>query len=223
MAPALRWMSTAVGGPRTLATAQEVVATTTARVAGIPACCRAGFTGALAALLAALHVVTTWASTGTRGRPRPPVCAPPPALVSGQRVTQKQPGTRLTRRTRVVLGAARLPPWGLTIRTAWVARVPVTVRQALAPWARQTSSVCQDRERLRQRVVFFQACDKRARPPMRFRQPLPPHARKHHGAMRPRWRERTPALAAGVTEHVWTFRALLTATCEPLDSQSMSG
>jgi hypothetical protein len=30
-------------------------------------------------------------------------------------------------------------------------------------------------------------------------------------------------MAAGLTEHVWTFRELLTAKFEPLDSQSISG
>jgi hypothetical protein len=34
---------------------------------------------------------------------------------------------------------------------------------------------------------------------------------------------RTPALAAGLTDHVWTFRELRTAKCTPLDSQRMSG
>ena len=82
---------------------------------------------------------------------------------------------------------------------------------------------CKDRERMRQRVVFFQAFYNVARPHMSLRQPLPLHARTRHGAIRPRWQERTPALAAGLTDHVWTFRELLTAKFEPLDSQSISG
>ena len=44
-APAFRMMVAAVVGPRTLETANEVVAVTQARVAGIPACFRDGFTG----------------------------------------------------------------------------------------------------------------------------------------------------------------------------------
>jgi hypothetical protein len=75
---------------------------------------------------------------------------------------------------------------------------------------------------MRQRVVCFQAFYHVARPHMRLRQPLPRRERTHHGAMRPRWRERTPLMAAGLTEHVWTFRELLTAKCEPLESQSIS-
>jgi len=222
-APECRLMMAAVVGPRTLDTAQEVVAATKARVAGIPACFSDGFTCALAARIAAFHVVTTCARTGKRGRPRTPRCAPHPALVDGQLVKQKTQGKLLTVRTRVVRGAARLTPLGLTISTAVVARVTLTVRQALAPLTRKTASFCKDRERLRQRVGFFQACSNVARPPMSVRQPLPLPERTRHGAMHLRWQACTPAMAAGVTDHVWTFRELLTAKVEPLDSQSISG
>ena len=222
VAPECRLMIAAVVGPRTLDTAKEVVAVTKARVAGIPACFSDGFTGDLAALIAAFHVVTTCASTGQRGRPRQPVCAPHPDLVSAQLVQQKQQDTRLTRSTGVVLGAEHLTHLGLTISTALVERVNLTLRQALAPLARKTSSVCQDRERMRQRVVCFPAFSHVVRPHMSVQRPLPMRERHRHGAIRPRWRERTPALVAGVTDHVWTFRELLTATFEPLDSQSIS-
>src|SRR2546423_761827 len=200
-----------------------LLAATKARVAGIPAFFSDGFTCYLAALIAAFHVVTTFARTGKRGRPRKPRCEPHPALVYGQLVKQKKQGKLLTLSTRVVLGAERLTQLGLTISTALVERVNLTLRQALAPLARKTSSFCKDRERMRQRVVLFQAFYNVARPHMSLRQPLPLHERTHHGAIRPRWRERTPALAAGVTDHVWTFRELLTAKFEPLDSQSISG
>jgi hypothetical protein len=55
---------------------------------------------------------------------------------------------------------------------------------------------------------------------MRLRQPLPRHKRTRYGAMHRRWQECTPAIAAGLTDHVWTFRELLTAKIEPFDSQS---
>ena len=221
-APEFRLMIAAVVGPRTRDTATEVVAATKARVAGIPAFFSDGFTCDLTALIAAFHVVTTFARTGKRGRPRKPVCAPHPELVYGQLVTQKTQGKLLTRSTRVVLGAQRLTQLGGTISTALVERVNLTLRQALAPLTRKTSSFCKDRERLRQRVVFFQAFYNMARPHMRLRQPLPLHERTRRGAICPRWRACTPAMAAGLTDHVWTFHALLTAKFEPLESQSIS-
>ncbi len=222
-APEFRLMIAAVVGPRTLDTAKEIVAATKARVAGIPAFFSDGFTCYLAALIAAFHVVTTVARTGKRGRPRKPLCEPHPDLVYGQLVKQKKQGKLLTLSTRVVLGAERLTHLGFTISTALVERVNLTLRQALAPLARKTSSFCKDRERMRQRVVFFQAFYNVARPHMSLRQPLPLHERTRRGAICPRWQERTPAMAAGLTDHVWTFRELLTAKFEPLDSQSISG
>jgi IS1 family transposase len=222
-APEFRLMIAARVGPRTRETAQEVVAATKARVAGIPAFFSDGFTCSLAALIATFHVVTTCARTGKRGRPRQPVCQPHPDLIYGQLVKQKQRGKLLTLSTRVILGAERWTHLGLTISTALVERVNLTLRQALAPLARKTASFCKDRECLRQRVVFLQAFYNMARPHRSLRQPLPLDVRTRHGAICPRWRARTPAMAAGVTDHVWTFRELLTAKFEPLDSQSISG
>jgi hypothetical protein len=138
-------------------------------------------------------------------------------------VNQKKQGKLLTLSTRVVLGAERLTQLGLTISTALVERVTLTLRQALAPLGRKTSSFCKNRERLRPRVVFFQAFYNVARPHMSVRQQLPLCEQTRQGAIHPRWRERTPAMAAGLTDHVWTFRELLTAKFEPLDSQSISG
>ena len=76
-APEFRLMIAAVVGPRTLDTAKEVVAATTARVASIPAFFSDGFTCYLTALIAAFHVVTTLcahrqAGASTQAR----LCAP---------------------------------------------------------------------------------------------------------------------------------------------------
>jgi hypothetical protein len=222
-APEFRLMIAAVVGPRTLDTAKEVVAATKARVAGIPAFFSDGFTCYLAALIAAFHVVTTFARTGKRGRPRKPLCEPHPDLVYGQLVKQKKQGKLLTLSTRVVLGAERLTHLGFTISTALVERVTLTLRQALAPLARKTASFCKDRERMRQRVVFFQAFYNVARPHMSLRLSLPDKDQHVLGLIQPKWLPRTPGMAAGLTDHVWTFRELLTAKFEPIHNQSSSG
>lgn len=222
-APEFRLLIAAGVGPRPLATAQEVSATTKARVRGLPACFSDAFTCDRAALMACFHTVTTFPRTGQRGRPRQPVITPHPELVSGQLVKEQKPGKLVTISTRVLLGAERFTPCGLGISTALVERLNLTLRQALAPLGRQTSSFCKDRVQMRRRVVFCQAFSNVARPPRSLRTQLPMQAGKRQGAIRLRWRERTPAMAAGLTEHVWTFRELLTATFEPLDSQSISG
>ena len=71
-------MIAAVVGPRTLETAKEVVAATKARVAGIAAFFSDGFTCYLAALIAAFHVVMTFAPTGKRAAPASPSVSPIP-------------------------------------------------------------------------------------------------------------------------------------------------
>ena len=174
-------MIAAVGGPRTLDTAKEVVATPKARVASLPAFFRDGFPCSLTARIAACHSVTPWARPGKRGRPRNPG-APHPALIDGQWGKPQKPGKRRTlqpprrawRRPRDTAGPG--DEYGV------VERVHLTWRPALAPLARKTSSGCKARERLRQRVVFFQAFYTVARPHLTWRQPLPPHERTRQGA-----------------------------------------
>jgi hypothetical protein len=222
-APAFHLLRAAVVGPRTLATATEGIATTQARVRGIPACCSEAFPCALAALMACFPTVTTWPSTGTRGRPRQPVLTPPPALVDGPLGQAQTPGTLVTISPRVLLGAARFTPCGLGLSTARVERVNLPLRPALAPLVRHTARVGKARVQRRRRGVFLPAVSNVARPHMRWRPQWPMPAGTRQGAIRLRWRERTPAMAAGRTEHVWTFRALLTATFEPLDAQSIRG
>jgi IS1 family transposase len=155
-APELRLMIAAVVGPHTLNTAKAVVAATKARVVGIPAFFSDSFAGSLAALIAACYVVTTCGRTGKRGCPRKPSCEPHPDLGYGQWVTQKCQGKLLTLRTHVVLEVERLTQLGLTISSGLGERVNLTLRQVLTPLARQTSSFCKHRKRLRQRVVCFQ-------------------------------------------------------------------
>jgi transposase-like protein len=132
-APEFRLMIAAVVGPRTLDTAQEVVAATKARVAGIPAFFSDGFTCYLAALIAAFHIVTSCAPTGKRGRPRQPRYEPHPELVYGQLVKEKHQGKLRTLSTRVVLGAERLTRLGFTISTALVERRQPDLAPSLGP------------------------------------------------------------------------------------------
>jgi hypothetical protein len=101
-------------------------------------------------------------------------------------------------------------------------RLNLTLRQALAPLVRKSGSFCKDRIQMRRRVVFFQAFYNFARPHMSLRVPLPEQAPHATGLIQPKWRHQTPGMAAGLTDHVWTFRELLTAKFEPLHNQSGS-
>ena len=97
---------------------------------------------------------------------------------------------------------------------------------------------------MRRRVLFYQAFYNFARPHQSLRLPLsepealeenqgeaplppplppPPPAACITGLFAPKWRHRTPAMAAGLTDHVWSFRELLTVKFEAAHSQSSSG
>jgi hypothetical protein len=65
-------------------------------------------------------------------------------------------------------------------------------------------------------VVFFQAFYNFARPHQSLRLPLPAREQPGVGLIRPKGQPRTPGMAAGLTNPVWTFRELLTAKFEPI-------
>jgi len=76
---------------------------------------------------------------------------------------------------------------------------------------------------MRRRVVLFQAFYNFARPHMSVRLPLPEQDQQVSGLIQPKWLPRTPGMAAGLTDHVWMFRELLTVKFEPIHNQSSSG
>jgi hypothetical protein len=148
---------------------------------------------------------------------------PHPDLVYGQMITKKRQGRLHEVGYRVGCGAERLAELGLSIRTSVLARLNRTLRHALAPLVRKSQCFWKDRTHMRRRVTFLQAFDNVARPHMRVRLSLPEQEPFASGLMQPTWQHRTPGMAAGLTDHVWTFRELLTAKFEPIHNQSGSG
>jgi hypothetical protein len=169
------------------------------------------------------HEIKTFVRTGKRGRPKNPVVEPHPELVYGQVVKEKKHGRLEFLGERILCGAQRLKALGLSISTSLIERLNLTMRQALAPLTRKTLSFCKDRDQMRRRVCFFQTFYNFARPHMSLRLPLPPQDQPPAGLIQPKWQCRTPAMAAGLTDHVWSFRELLTAKFEPILNQSISG
>ena len=222
-APEFRLILAAFVGPRTFDSALQLIQRTAAVVLGVPCFFSDGFGCYLSALIAVYHTLTTFPRTGKPGRPKQPVKEPHPELVYGQVIKKKQKGRLQELVYRVRCGAKRLEELGLSISTSLLERLNLTLRQALAPLVRKSGSFCKDRIQMRRRVVFFQAFYNFARPHMSLRVPLPEQAPHATGLIQPKWRHQTPGMAAGLTDHVWTFRELLTAKFEPLHSQSGSG
>jgi IS1 family transposase/transposase-like protein len=222
-APEFRLILAAFVGPRTFASALQLIQMTAAVVLGVPCFFSDGFSCYLSALIEVYHTLKAFPRTGKPGRPKQPVKEPPPDLVYGQVVKKKRQGRLQELVYRVCCGAKRLEELGLSISTSLIERLNLTLRHALAPLVRKSWSFCKDRLQMRRRVVFFQAFYNFARPHMSLRVPLPDQAPHATGLIQPKWHHRTPGMAAGLTDHVWTFRELLTAKFEPLHNQSGSG
>jgi IS1 family transposase/transposase-like protein len=222
-APEFRLILAAFVGPRTFDSALQLIQMTAAVVLGVPCFFSDGFSCYLSALMAVYHTLKTFPRPGKPGRPRKPVKEPHPDLVYGQVIKKKRQGRLQELVYRVCCGAKRLEELGLSISTSLIERLNLTLRHALAPLVRKSWSFCKDRTQMRRRVVLFQAFYNFARPHMSLRVPLPDQARHATGLIQPKWHHRTPGMAAGLTDHVWTFRELLTAKFEPLHNQSGSG
>ena len=222
-APEFRLILAAFVGPRTFDSALQLIQMTAAVVLGVPCFFSDGFSGYLSALIEVYHSLKTFPRTGKPGRPKQPLKEPHPDLVYGQVVKKKRQGRLQELVYRVCCGPKRLKALGLSISTSLIERLNLTLRHALAPLVRKSQSFCKDRTQMRRRVVLFQAFYNCARPHMSVRLPLPAQASHASGLLQPKGCHRTPGMAAGLTDHVWTFRALLTAKFEPIHNQSSSG
>ena len=122
---------------------------------------------------------------------------------------------RLVRVThRVVFGALTaieqvLAAQGWQINTAFIERVNLTIRQHVAAVGRRVMTLCKGEDGLRQQLALYHGYYNFCLPHASLRQPLPqPEATNGTGSVK-RWQPRTPAMAAGLTDHVWTLREVL--------------
>jgi len=115
---------------------------------------------------------------------------------------------------RVVCGTLEaiqqvLAACGWQINTAFIERVNLSIRQHVAAVGRRVSTLCKGEEGLQQQLVLYQVyynfCLPHASLHLPLLQPEPP---KGNGSAK-RWQPRTPAMAAGLTDHVWTLREVL--------------
>jgi transposase-like protein/IS1 family transposase len=222
-APEFRLILAALVGPRTFDSALQLIQMTAAVVLGVPCFFSDGFSCYLAALMEVYHTLKTFPRTGKPGRPKQPVKEPHPELVYGQVIKKKHKGRLQALVYRIRCGSQRLEALGLSISTSLLERLNLTLRHALAPLVRKGRNFCKDRIQMRRRVVLFQAFYNFARPHMSLRVPLPDQGPHVSGLIQPKWCQRTPGMAAGLTDHVWTFREFLTAKFEPIHHQSGSG
>jgi IS1 family transposase len=115
---------------------------------------------------------------------------------------------------RVVFGSRlaieqMLARCGWTINTAFVERLNLDLRQCVAAIGRRVNTLCQGEAGLRDQLALFQVYHNFVRPHASLRQPLSvPEVTNGRGSAKV-WRPCTPAMAAGLTAHVWSLRAVL--------------
>ncbi|MCP4486601.1 MAG: hypothetical protein GY820_04670 [Gammaproteobacteria bacterium] len=210
-------------GPRTSESTLRLIQKTANVVKGVPCFFSDGFSSYLAAIIAVYHHIVTFPHTGKRGQPKHPVIEPHPDLVYGQIIKEKKGGRLKALTRRVLCGAERLEKLGLKISTNLIERLNLTLRQSLAPLVRKGLGFCKNRELMRRRITFFQVFYNFSRPHQSLRVPLPENHRISQGAIHTKWLPRTPGMVAGITDHVWSFRELLTVKFELIHNQSISG
>jgi hypothetical protein len=122
---------------------------------------------------------------------------------------------RLVRvRHRVVFGTletvnALLAPLGCQINTAFIARLNLTIRQHVAAIGRRVTTLCTHEDGLRQQLTLYHIYYNFCLPHASLRMPVPQPLPTNGTGSAKTWQPRTPAMAAGLTERVWTLREVL--------------
>jgi IS1 family transposase len=207
-------------GERTLAMAQRLVHRVTQVLA--PHCAPLFLTDGFRDYLTAL--VTHYGqwmhperrqTKGPRPRPR---WMPKPGLLYAQ-VVKSYRRRRLVRVThRVVFGTHQaveqvLAKRGWTISTAFVERLHLDFRQHVAAIGRRVNTRCKHEAGLRQQLALFHTYHNVVLPHTSLRVPLLDVTEGTESVKR--WQQRTPAVAAGLTDRVWSLREVLMCRVPP--------
>jgi IS1 family transposase len=98
---------------------------------------------------------------------------------------------------------------GWSMNTAFVERLNLDIRQRVAAIGRRVNTLCQGEASLRDQLALFQVYHNFVLPHASLRQPLPaPEVTNGRGSAKV-WRPCTPAMAAGLTDHVWSLQEVL--------------
>jgi IS1 family transposase len=203
-------------GPRTLEMAQRVVHQVAQRLAPhcIPLCLSDGFKGYLPAILGHFGCWVHPARRQEKGPWPKPRWMPRPGLLYAQVMKQYRRRRLVGVQHRVVFGTMDrvqqvLLACGQQINTAFVERLNLDIRQRVAAVGRQVTTLCQGEDGLQHQLAVFHAYHNFVLLHASLRQPLlMPEPTKGTGSAKV-WRPCTPAMEAGLTDHVWTLREVL--------------
>jgi len=203
-------------GDRTLAMAQHMVHSVAQVLAPdcAPLFLTDGFREYMTALLTHYGYWVQPARRQATGPAPKPRWLPLPQLLYAQ-VVKTVRRRRLVRVShRVVFGTLEavndvLAPHGWHINTAFVERLNLTIRQHVAAVGRRVSTLCKGEDGMRHQLVLFHAYHNFCLPHASLRVPLAEPVPTNGTGSATQWRPRTPAMAAGLADHVWTLREVL--------------
>ncbi len=140
-----------------------------------------------------------------RGRPHNPKKVPPPDLKYGQVVKYREGGEVADVKKRVVFGneeevLSALKLAGNTINTSYIERNNLTVRNGVSRLIRETIDFSKRVDPLIMHLCLFFAWFNLVKPHSALKTEIADGRR--------RWKQRTPAMAANLTGHVWTLEEL---------------
>ena len=203
-------------GSRTLAMAQRVVHQVTEVLA--PSCVPLFLTDGLKDYATALLThFGQWMQPERRQERGPtptPRWIPLPELLYAQ-VVKSYRRRRIVGVTHRVVFGTRLAieqvfaACGWTINTAFIERLNLDIRQCVAAVGRRVNTLCQGETGLRDQLALFHVYHNFVVPHASLRQRLPlPEATSGSGSAKV-WRPCTPAMAAGLTNHMWSLKEVL--------------
>jgi IS1 family transposase len=128
---------------------------------------------------------------------------------------------------RVVFGTLEavnhvLSPLGWQINTAFIERVNLSIYQHVAAVGRRVATLCKGKASLRHQLVLYHVYYNFCLPHASLRQALPEPLPTHGTDSPKQWRPQTPAMAAGLTHHVWTLREVLLFRVPPWPQPQMT-
>ena len=88
-------------------------------------------------------------------------------------------------------------------------RLNLDIRQRVAAVGRRVNTLCQGEDGLQHQLAVFQSYHNFCLPHASLRMPLPQPLPPNGTGSAKTWQPRTPAMAAGLTERVWTLREVL--------------
>jgi IS1 family transposase len=202
-------------GPRTLEMAQRVVHQVVGVLAPgcVPTWFSDGFKGYLPAILGHFGLWHQPERRQDKGPWPKPRWMPLPGLLYAQGIKQYRRKRLVGVKHRVVFGTREavqhvLAVCGRQINTSYVERLNLDIRQRVAAVGRRVNTLCQGEDGLQQQLVVYHAYHNFVLPHASLRQALPEPLPTNGTGSAQHWRPRTPAMAAGLTDHIWTLREL---------------